>query len=408
MKCQGYSPLSLARFKHSSRQDLLNFGDKFHDSLVLNYRIIEGEEKRRYSSKKRSGEKDYMENKPFLQTPPGRRYVRSFLFSRRIDAPFARIHFGVRVLLILCLSGLQLHTINTLSPDPLGATVLLGLAILIFSMSGVSKRVALLYTALSTPAVLSLFIAWIIFNPAPGKFTLVDFLLYPGYANIGFAVWQIIWLIIVGTYFAFTRRILVGIFGATAFLLILTHLLSLPEWTLVRVSFYHPLTLFVSDHSLVVALSKALGYTGMVICTIALVLTSRDAELIGTLRQLRFPQTVTFFLSTVFRALQLALSDFETIRLAQIARAINARPRTFFRQLMDIASIAVPMVAIMIRRSGEIGDAIIARGYTIDQKTLNFHETQRLTFFDGGMLVLSLICLYLAFQSWNVTAFMHI
>ena len=349
-----------------------------------------------------------MDNKPFLQMPPGRRYVRSFLFSRRIDAPFARIHFAVRVLLILCLSGLQLHTINTASPDPLGAAVLLGISLLIFAMSGVSKRVAIFYAVLSIPAVLGLFMAWILFNPLPGRFTLFHFLLYPGYVNISFAVWQIIWLTIVGTYFAFTRRILTGIFGATLVVLILTHLVSLPEWTLVQISLYHPLTVFVSDGSLVVAISKVLGYTGMILCTIALVVTSRDAELIGTLRQLRVPQVVTFFLSTVFRALQLALSDFETIRLAQIARAINARPRSFFRQLIDIANIAVPMVAIMIRRSGEIGDAIIARGYTIDQRMMNFYETKTWTTFDWGMVALSLICLYLAFQTWNLTKFIHL
>jgi energy-coupling factor transporter transmembrane protein EcfT len=349
-----------------------------------------------------------VENKPFLQMPPGRRYVRSFLFSRRIDAPFARIHFGLRVLLILCLSSLQLHTINTTSPDPLGAALLLGVSLLIFAMSGVSKRVAILYTLIFTPALLSLFVTWILFNPIPGKFTLFHFLLYPGYANLGFAVWQVVWLLIVGTYFFFTRRIIVGVLGATLVVLILTPLLPLPEWTFVQVSFFHPLTVSVSDSSLVVAISKVLGYTGMVLCTIALVITSRDAELIGTLRQLRVPQTVVFFLSTVFRALELALSDFETIRLAQIARAINARPRSFFRQLMDVATIAVPMVAIMIRRSGEMGDAIIARGYSIDQKMINFHETSRLTTLDWGTLVLSLICFSLGFLSWNLTAFLHL
>src|SRR5215469_3943527 len=108
--------------------------------------------------RKRSGEKDSVETKPFLQTPPGRRYVRSFLFSRRIDAPFARIHFGVRVLLVLCLSGLQLHTINTVTPDPLGGILLLGVSIFIFAISGVSKRVAILYTAISAPAIFSLFL----------------------------------------------------------------------------------------------------------------------------------------------------------------------------------------------------------------------------------------------------------
>jgi energy-coupling factor transporter transmembrane protein EcfT len=349
-----------------------------------------------------------VENKPFLQTPPGRRYVRSFLFARRIDAPFARIHFGLRVLLVLCLSGLQLHTINTTSSDPLGAAVLLGISLLIFVMSGVSKRVAILYAVFSIPAVLSLFFTWILFNPISGKFTLFHFPLYPGYVNIGFAIWQVIWLLIVGTYFIFTRRILVGVLGATLVVLILTHLVPLPEWTITQVSLYRPLVVSVSDSSLVVAISKVLGYTGMMLCTIALVISSRDAELIGTLRQLKVPQTVIFFLNTVFRALELALSDFETIRLAQIARAVNARPRSLFRQLMDVATIAVPMVAIMIRRSGEMGDAIIARGYSIDQKMINFHETSRWTTLDWGILVLSLICLSLVFQTWNLTAFLHL
>ena len=350
-----------------------------------------------------------MEDKLFLQTPPGRRYVRSFLFSRRIDAPFARLHFGIRVLLVLCLSGLQIHTINTTFPDPFGAALLLGVSLLIFAMSGVSRRIAILYAVIATPTVFSLFITWILFNQVPGTVTLVHFPFYSGHVNIGFAVWQVIWLIIVGTYFAFTRKVLAGIFGATLLVILLAPLLALPEWTLVQVPLYHPLNVFVSDRSLVVALSKVLGYTGMVLCTIALVITSRDVELIGTLRQLRVPQTITFFLSTVFRALELALSDFETIRLAQVARAINARPRSFLRRVMDVASIAVPMVAIMIRRSGEIGDAIVARGYTIDQKMLNFHETKRWTIPDWGILVLSLICLYLAFQTWNLTAFfMHV
>src|SRR5579859_5335601 len=116
-----------------------------------------------------------MDDKAFLQMPPGRRYVRSFLFSRRIDAPFARIHFGVRVLLVLCLSGLQLHTISNASPDPLGAAVLLGVSVLIFVMSGVSKRVATVYVLIFTPAVISLFITWILFNPIPGSITFFRF-----------------------------------------------------------------------------------------------------------------------------------------------------------------------------------------------------------------------------------------
>jgi len=152
----------------------------------------------------------------------------------------------------------------------------------------------------------------------------------------------------------------------------------------------------VSDRGLLVAITKVIGYSGMVLTTIALVVTGRDAELIGALRQIRTPQPIIFFLSTVFRALDLALSDYETIRQAQIARAINARPRSFIRRLRDLGSIAVPMVAMMIRRSSEIGDALISRGYRLGQSSENFYETNPWRPLDWVVLAFSLFLLYLA------------
>jgi energy-coupling factor transporter transmembrane protein EcfT len=101
-------------------------------------------------------------------------------------------------------------------------------------------------------------------------------------------------------------------------------------------------------------------------------------------------------LSTVFRALDLALADYETIRQAQLARAINARPKSFFRLLRDLASIAVPLVAMMIRRSSEIGDALLARGYTLGRSSADFYETSPWRLIDWLILAFSLVLLYLA------------
>jgi energy-coupling factor transporter transmembrane protein EcfT len=170
----------------------------------------------------------------------------------------------------------------------------------------------------------------------------------------------------------------------------------LPELRIAQVAFFHPLTLLVSDQGLLVAVTKTIGYAGMIIVSIALVMTARDAELIGVLRQLRCPQAVIFFLSTVFRSLDLALSDYETIRQAQITRAIAARPRSFIRRLRDLASIAVPLVAIMIRRSGEIGDALLARGYTLGRPMADFYESSPWHLIDWGVAVLCLLLLYFA------------
>ncbi|MBV9228593.1 MAG: energy-coupling factor transporter transmembrane protein EcfT, partial [Chloroflexi bacterium] len=197
-------------------------------------------------------------------------------------------------------------------------------------------------------------------------------------------------------YFLWTRRLFIGILIATAVAFVLTRFLPLPEWTFTQVAFFHPLTVFVSDRTLLVAITKVVGYSGMILSTIALVVTSRDAEFIGALRQLHIPQPVVFFLSTVLRALNLAISDYDIIRQAQIARAINARPRSFIRRLRDLGSIAVPMVALMIRRSSEIGDALLARGYSLGRPNADFYETSPWRYIDWLVLACSLCLLYLA------------
>jgi energy-coupling factor transporter transmembrane protein EcfT len=330
--------------------------------------------------------------------------VRSFLFSRRIDAPFARIHLLVRVLLVLCMSGVQLRAINASYPDIITASILWVASLLLFIGSGMHPRTARLYFLITIPALFSLFTTWILFNPVPGKFTLLQWQVYAGHLDFSLAVWQCIWLAIVVGYFLKTRKILTGVLLATVCVLILSLLLPLPAWTFARMPFFHPLTLLISDNSLLVAITKVIGYSGMVFTTISLVVTSRDVELIGALRQLRLPQPVIFFLSTVFRALDLALTDYTTVHQAQIARAINARPRSFIRRLRDLGSIAVPMVAIMIRRSSEIGDALLARGYRLNQPNADFYETSPWRPIDWIVLATCVGLLYLTFQpNFNLT-----
>src|SRR5207244_9068663 len=78
----------------------------------------------------------------FLTPPPGRRYVRSFLFSRHVNAPFARVHLVARTVLVLCLSGALLRSISTTQPDLAGAAILFMGALLILALSGVRPGIA--------------------------------------------------------------------------------------------------------------------------------------------------------------------------------------------------------------------------------------------------------------------------
>ncbi len=341
-----------------------------------------------------------------LQPPAGRRYVRSFLFSRRISAPFAKVHLIARTLLILSLSLLQLHAIDTNHPDLAGAILLWCVSLVLLLLSGISRRVMQFYFLISLPALLSLFTTWLLFNPVGGSVVLLRFPLYTGRIALGIALWEVIWLVIVGAYFLWTRKLLLGILVATVVSILLTRLFALPSWIGSEVPFFHPLTILISDRGLLVACTKVIGYSSMVMTTIILVVTSRDVELIGTMRQLHIPQPVIFFLSTVFRSLDLAITDFETIRQAQRARAVNARPRSFLRRLRDLGNLAMPLVAVMIRRSSEIGDALTARGYSLTQAGTDFYETSPWRLIDWLILALCLGILYLAI--WHYPDFTNL
>lgn len=350
-------------------------------------------EARHLSQQKYSATPDGMA--PFLQPPPGRRYVRSFLFSRRVDAPLARVHLIVRVILILCLSAAQLRTMSTIRPDLLGAVLLLIPSILIFWCCGVKPLVARVYLLLAVPTLVGLFLAWIIFNPVPGTVWLQS-QVYSGAITLSLSLWQLLWLMLVVGYYWWRREIINGILLATVLTFLLTRVITFPAWTLGQVHFFHPLALYVSDNGLILTVTKVVSYLGMVLSTMALVVTSRDVELIGALRQLRMPQPVVFFIGTMFRALSLAIADYETIHQAQIARAVNAQPRSFWRRLLDLASIAVPMVAMMIRRSSEIGDALLARGYALSQRQVDFYETESFKLLDWLLLAFSLLLFFMA------------
>lgn len=344
----------------------------------------------------------------FLQAPPGKRYVRSFLFSRRIDAPFARIHLLARTFFVFCLSTVQLRTIDVLHPDLIGATFLWFVSFLIFLGSGMYPRAARIYLLLTLPALLSLFTTWLFFNPVPGRVILVHWLLYSGKLFVGIALWEVLWLAIVAGIFLWRRRLLFGILLATIVTLLLTHWIALPSWTLTYLPFFRPLTIQISDRGLLIALTKVVGYSGMVLVTAALVVSSRDIELIGALRQLRMPQSVIFFMSTVFRTLDLTLADYETIHQAQLARAINAYPRSFVKRIRDLGSIAVPMIAMMIRRSSEIGDALWARGYQLGRASTDFYETSRWQPLDWSVVFVSVCLLFLGVGPYvNLTSLLH-
>ena len=152
---------------------------------------------------------------------------------------------------------------------------------------------------------------------------------------------------------------------------------------------FRPLAVTISTNNLVVAITKGLGYGAMILISLLLMMTSRDIEITGAMRQLGVPYLASFFVATMLRSLSMALADYSTIRQAQIARGATLRKKSLIGVLSDLAHMAVPLTATMLRRSGEVGEAALIRGLTMQTSNpTEFHEIQPFGAADGIVLAL--------------------
>jgi energy-coupling factor transporter transmembrane protein EcfT len=165
------------------------------------------------------------------------------------------------------------------------------------------------------------------------------------------------------------------------------------------------LPIAVSRASLAVALTKGLGYGALILVSLLLMMTSRDTEITGAMRQFGVPYTASFFVSTMLRSLSMALEDHRTIRQAQIARGAALRRKGPINKLSELAQMAVPLTATMLRRSREIGDAALIRGLTMQTSDpTEFHQVQRFAVADWIVLTVCALLLIASFAfRFNLT-----
>ena len=90
----------------------------------------------------------------------------------------------------------------------------------------------------------------------------------------------------------------------------------------------------------------------------------------------------------MFRNLNTILIDYQDIRMAQTARASGVNRKSIFTKVMDLATLSIPLVANMIRRSTEMGVALYARGFEASSKMTDYKETKRLSYVDLTIIVI--------------------
>jgi energy-coupling factor transporter transmembrane protein EcfT len=316
-------------------------------------------------------------------------YVRTFLFSMKIDSPLARLHIITKVVCILILSLMVVQQMDMTHPDPVGVIVMAIFSLAVLIIGGALTWLLRSYLVVVFPMLGTLLFTWLLFNPDPGTHTFVSFPIYDGTVTLALSVSLLVLIVVPAIYFRITHKVFWGLVLGIALAIGLNRLGLNPRLGLAEVPIFHAMSFVISDKNLIVAVTKVFGYATMVLVSLTLVMTTRDAEVIGVMRQAKIPYAASFFTSIMLRSLSMAVFDYGTIRQAQVARGVDIQQKSIFGKVVDMARISVPLIVTMIRRSTEVGDAVLARGMTrLSSKPSLFKETRPVRAADIVIMIL--------------------
>jgi len=315
-----------------------------------------------------------------------KRYVRTFLFSMRMGAPLSRVHFITKFAGVLIVSFVIIKAMHERHPDPVLVGLFFALSLGLLFLGGVSRWIFRSYLVVIFPMFALVFLIWVAFMPNVGEDVYFQYELYTGTVHVRISVAMATCVAVFVTHYLLTKRIFRGVVLAVGLALVVDRWTSNPGFTIARFQWLQPYAFTVSDRNLLIAATKVMGYAAMVFNTLMLVMTTRDDELTSAFHQLRVPKHARFFLSIVFRTLSLSLVDFDTIRQAQIARGVRVRERGFVELLKNVAKMAIPLVATAFQRSQEIGDALLARGFSFARSGREFLQDRPYRPLDWGIL----------------------
>lgn len=91
--------------------------------------------------------------------------------------------------------------------------------------------------------------------------------------------------------------------------------------------------------------------------------TSRERDIIVSMRSIRVPFVVTYITAMSLRAAGLVLEDFQIVRQAEQARGFDPLGKSITYKIRQYVMYMVPLFALSLRRSEEFTNALVARGY---------------------------------------------
>lgn len=338
-----------------------------------------------------------------------KKYVSTFIFSMRTGTPIEKLHVITKFLMIAVMSVLALYMfdigVSNGGPDIVGLVLLLVLVFSLLIISRTAKHLVSSYLILALPVLFGEFFWWLFFNGSLPGARLV-FYWWPGFFPIGIST-----VILVGVFsiiYYRSRSLGWSLIGGLLlwWFAIMPAALSSASWaTWIRIPIGADASFTLAQWAVKIAFSKALGYAVLIYTSFLFLLTTRDVEIAGALRQLKLSFRKSFFVALMFRNLNTILLDYQNIKMAQVARGANVVRKNVFSKIIDLAYVSIPLVATMIRRATEMGVALYARGFEASKGMTDFKETKKLSYVDFIIIgILAAFLIYEVFLGHSITA----
>jgi len=326
-----------------------------------------------------------------------KKYVRTFIYSMRVGTPVEKLHAITKIAMILFFSVIAIYMFDIPfsrgGPDLLGLILLLSIVLILLAVARTAKYLVSSYLIMALPVLIGEFLWWLVFNQGLAG-PRIPLYVWPGYFPIGVSTGLAV-LAFALVYLRSGRLFSSALLAALLwFACVVPAPLDGPPFTFYRIPASPAVIIQVPQEAVDLALAKALGYGVLIYAAFLFLLTTRDAEIVGALLQLKVKFKQAFFAALMFRNLNTILLDYDNVRVAQRARAA-ATGRNPLKKVIDLGYMSVPLIASMIKRSTEMGVALQARGFETAGTVTQYRETRSFTYVDA--VIISLLLFFLVY-----------
>ena len=123
--------------------------------------------------------------------------------------------------------------------------------------------------------------------------------------------------------------------------------------------------IFITENTIIHSIKIYLRVLAMSILTIFFFTTTKDRDIIYSLRLLKIPYAIIFVLVVTLRSMSMFVDDFFTIRDANICKGVDFNRGNPISRIKKYISLINPLVMFLIKRIEEMTFAATSKGYII-------------------------------------------